>query len=874
MFKQKIRNKLIFFYFTILFSFIFIVLIFTPGIKGNLEQELRIITKNPIIIDTNKKILFNISNFYISLGDIFKSNNFEKIKININYINFDKLRKDREKSLKKGMLINPTKVDLNVEWQNKKYPAVARLKGDFNDHRNYNKQWSLKINLKNSKTILGMNEFSIQNHKSRNFPFNFLISKNLNRVGLNVPEFHTFNVNLNGYDWGLMLAEEHFTKEYLEKRKLKNNIIFKLSYEEKIKFEHLYLNKNIISNDEFKYLTKWIDIFSVDFHNKSKILKKNDIVEKKRLLNFYSLMQTLNEEIYFNDSRANNILIDKYFDVQAFARMFVSSLAWGEADFHSMSLNNTRFYINPYTLKITPIPADYDFIFLQGYKLNEIQESINKLPYFYKHLIKHKNFQISYLEAVAEFEKEFSNIFNDHQQICKQYNEICLKLFDKQKLIKNVEKLKKYNTEIFNGKRGSKNKELISNNNKNYSSLYTNHINARIFENGIIKIKNLTPYEIKVNSLEIKNKYSIEKLNIVLNPSINEIFKIEKKSKRKLNLNDVVILKYSLTNYDKVKIYELIVEDSKYLSLNKILKNNLENIINKNIFIEDKTIVFDGSEHIINNFVEFPKNYNLKILPGATLKFRKNSGFLINNGTIQINGTSASPIRLEAFENYWRGIHLIGNNKKSTIKNTIISDLDYFIHNGYFLTGGINIYKANIDISNSRFENIKSEDALNLIKSKFTINECYFDKIISDAIDIDFSNGKITNSYFSNINGDGIDTSGSEIEIFDIKFNNIGDKALSIGEKSFINAYNITINNAKIGIASKDGSKFYGKKIHITNSKLLNLAAYNKKSIYNGANIELEETSLKNKILSQFGSQISINNKIITNEKVAMKELY
>ena len=46
---------------------------------------------------------------------------------------------------------------------------------------------------------------------------------------------------MNGYDWGLMLAEEHFTSEFLELRKLKENLVFKLSNEEIIKFAHLYL---------------------------------------------------------------------------------------------------------------------------------------------------------------------------------------------------------------------------------------------------------------------------------------------------------------------------------------------------------------------------------------------------------------------------------------------------------------------------------------------------------------------------------------------------------------------------------------------------------------------------------------------------------
>ena len=53
--------------------------------------------------------------------------------------------------------------------------------------------------------------------------------------------------------------------------------------------------------------------------------------------------------------------------------MFASSLIWGESELHSTNLNNVRFYINPYDLKISPMPADYDFIFRQNMELENIK---------------------------------------------------------------------------------------------------------------------------------------------------------------------------------------------------------------------------------------------------------------------------------------------------------------------------------------------------------------------------------------------------------------------------------------------------------------------------------------------------------------------
>ena len=115
---------------------------------------------------------------------------------------------------------------------------------------------------------------------------------------LHVPKFKTVKVIFNGYDWGLMLIEEHFTKEFLENRKLKNGLIFKISNEEKMIFEHLHLNKNQkIDKGDYKVLTRWQDILNINYHNK-KVFSKNKLnLEGKDFLSKLSLIKTINNEI-------------------------------------------------------------------------------------------------------------------------------------------------------------------------------------------------------------------------------------------------------------------------------------------------------------------------------------------------------------------------------------------------------------------------------------------------------------------------------------------------------------------------------------------------------------------------------------------------
>ena len=139
---------------------------------------------------------------------------------------------------------------------------------------------------------------------------------------------------------------------------------------------------------------------------------------------------------------------------------------------------------------------------------------------------------------------------------------------------------------------------------------------------------------------------------------------------------------------------------------------------------------------------------------------------------------------------------------------------------------------------------------------------------------MDYSNGTISNSKFDNINGDAIDTSGSIVKIKNLEIENIGDKAISAGEKSTITADSIKIKNSKIGIASKDTSKFIGQRIQIKESLLFDLAAFNKKSIYKGGSINLQKSFIENKIISQFGSEIKLDKKIIDNQNIDIEYLY
>tara|TARA_B110001452_G_C15236499_1_gene428101 strand:+ start:922 stop:3606 length:2685 start_codon:yes stop_codon:yes gene_type:complete len=894
MFKNKKNYSQIFLYFFLLFGLIFLIIYKTPGLKGSIDQDLRILTENPIIVDKRFPIKQSLPNIKIAIQDLlsFKQKDFEILNIDMDFENLDELKKNRTDALKNGLLENPSKVNLELNWKGKKIRSSGRLKGDFNDHRNFNKQWSLKLNLKNSENIEGMTEFSITNHQSRSFPYNFIISKNLERMGLHVPKFKTVKVNFNGYDWGIMLMEEHFTTEFLENRKLKNNLIFKMSDEQLIRFTALYLNKGILDYDEYKILTKWQDKFNIYYHNEKRILEKELTFEKKDFLKKITLLKSINHELNLENKKTTDELVEKYIDLKSFSIMFVSSLAWGENDLHSMELHNARFYINPYTLKILPIPSDYDFIFRPYEKKYNLDEFISEsavdmltLPPFYSSIFKNKKFQKFYIESLNEFEKNIENITNDTKKICSDYNQICNNAANLNELKENIAKLQLSKNKLFDTYMKKQNEEIIINNKiyqqylkKNnfnqgkYFEMYKEHIYARFYENGDLNLYNLTTTDLYIDSVEIDDLNFKKSLDLNIKAStLTDI----KNSKLNLNLNSkansIVKINYSFKKNETKKSYQTFVEKK----INLIKKDiNFYDFTKNNISVTDNNITFENKKYIIDKPINIPEDYNLIILDGANLLFTENSYILLNKGSLKILGTKDNKVNISALKKKWGGIHVIGSGKNSEINYANFSKLDYFQNDKYSLTGGLNFYNSNVKIDNSIFTDSSSEDFINFVKSDFYVSNSTFSKTKSDAIDSDFSMGKIENSKFSDIGGDAIDTSGSIVEINKTKIFNVGDKAISAGEDSLINVLNIFIDSAKIGIASKDSSKVFGENISIKNSKSLDLTSYNKKKVYKGGLIEVKKVISDNKYLSQLNSVLTVNNKKIIEKKFNTKDLY
>ncbi|MDF1516151.1 MAG: hypothetical protein P1S60_20245, partial [Anaerolineae bacterium] len=179
-----------------------------------------------------------------------------------------------------------------------------------------------------------------------------------------------------------------------------------------------------------------------------------------------------------------------------------------------------------------------------------------------------------------------------------------------------------------------------------------------------------------------------------------------------------------------------------------------------------------GTWHVQQDLV-LPEDFGLEVTAGTTLAFAQHT-ILLSQGPLLITGTPMNPVTLTAAERTWSGIVVMKAMKESHWSNVWIQSTETIERNGWMLTGGVTFYRSPVHISDSVFQASKGEDALNIIRSQFTIEGTTFTGADSDAFDGDFVQGVIRNCRFNDIAGDAIDVSGSDLVVEDVMMDDIG----------------------------------------------------------------------------------------------------
>lgn len=761
--------------------------------------------------------------FALNFFSNFQSSKLDKVFIEINQKSILGLEMQRKLRKENGGEIPQNlrrTYPARIKNQEQIYKIKIRTKGVRNLHWYDKKTTSYKIDIRGDDRIWGLEEFSVQKPITRNYTYEYLFHELIGYVGLINIKYFFVNLFLNDQDLGVYAVEESFSKELIERHKLRNGPIFSISEE----FGEYYPNIRYELYSENYWISQYPEMTS----------------------RIFSIL---------NDIKNDDAHINNHFDLDKWARYFAIIDLTGA--YHGSLVKSVKSYYNPTTALFEPIGYDLhkgagefnDFIlldFLQESKPNCIYLCDHKDWYLKFFLDKKNNINYSFLKLYINYLKKFS----EKEFIVKFIN-----------IHKN--QLNKYNREIY---KDSSKTDKITRSGVGYFIFDNEYLHNRskmlkekisstnINEVTISKIGDILKYEdyqdtkfpLKARTLDCKTDNNKEfflagKIDIKIDQSCRKI-KIEDHigNLRIVDLNQNILMS-AKKKVDLKKKFERL-ENSHQVTKT----GDGKFIIDNDLVISENTILSKNNLFILNHQKKINIINNSTLFVEGEIYFKNNQNF----PTLIFSQDETGSI--------------IFNENNFKFENVIFDSLSSPKLNNYILYGGVNFINSDVNLNNIIVKNSKDEDGINIINSRSKIYNIFFENIISDALDVDFGEFFFKNINCKKINNDCLDVSGAEVIGEKFVAINSNDKGISVGENSKVNIDNINVKNNKIALAVKDGSVAKLNNVFFENNTY-DIALFNKKKEFEIPSLYLNDVKNLNneKILQSNKTFLKVNSEIL-----------
>ena len=762
-------------------------------------------------------------------------------------------------------------------------PIKAHFKGDWLDHLQGNK-WSLRIKIRKGKTYKRMKEFSFQTPESRYFLHEYLAHELFFEEGLLTTRYEFAPMYFNKTSRGVFAIEEHFAKQLIEYNLRREGPILKFDENPMWRGNALHKGLNPVSGWRSfpAYETSRIMAFG------SSQITKDESFKQKFLIGHSLLYQ-------FKNRLAP---VDDIFEIDKLATyLALSDLHQGK---HGAIWHNLRFYYNPISCKLEIINYDN---FTGDYEVHEREETtaLNfeqttekfKYKHFYTYFFTSKKLREAYIKEVERLSSdEYVNGF---------YTKIEPQLNEYKKLI-NIEfpnyEISRYFL-VKNAKELREDLKVIQQREENgfYDSLtiidhdeqFTTEYFPSVFPYYLNAYYHSEGNEGNEGKLRIENNNVSGIIPTRLSDGSKTLYEFEDKSVISKYGEEGQFREYNIPYFkDATHIEFKDVDSNKFYKTEltpweknlapspyqKLKSSPTSNPLQLFIAQNDTFFLKKGSYQLTEKIL-IDDNKTVIIEAGVQLDLI-NKAAIVCESPVFFIGSAANPIVVNSSDRSANGIVVLQANRKSEVYHTKFKNLNTFSYEGWTLSGAVNFYESEVHIEHSTFESNLCEDALNIVKSDFYVNKCYFNDIFADAFDSDFCTGRLSNTRFNYVGNDAIDFSTSQIKIDSCTIENISDKGISGGEGSTLWVSNTTIDKCNIGTASKDLSEVYLTNVSITNSQY-GLVALQKKPEYGPGKLITENFTMNNcemELLIEKGSSVNLNGKVIEGTKKKVAEMF
>ncbi|ABX08698.1 CotH kinase family protein [Prochlorococcus marinus] len=765
------------------------------------------------------------------LKSIYTYRKAEVLELDIKFLDYKKLEFKRNNALEKGVLQTEEGdyVDAIIKYDDKDYNVRIRLKGDRVDHFD-GKKWSFRVKVRDGKRLFGMKKFSLQTPNTRRYINEWTYHKLLKDEGVPSLRYKFVSLRLNGEDYGVYSIEEHFDKILIENNRFKEGPIISMSeaifWENKLRYKDLESKYPLYKGEGASAYSAYDDS---QYRSEPIAFQENYILKDQLLSNQFKKGSQLLEGFlkgYLTTSEA--------FDIETLAAyLALSDLANGHHGDHWINL---RFYYNPISSKL--LPVGFDSIPDNKSISKLLIERNQTLDFFMDPELVKK--YIYYLDKVSSPDYLYDFLLKNNNEY--QFNLKLLRYsFPFDRRVKDFTELLKLNSEIIRKK-------------LNPTTPLNSYLQRIDEKEVVISIGNKQRLPLEIlgidylgsNPYVLSNPYLIAgkeyesyvKYNQLTIPSIEKIPDFKNLDYNKLRVK-YRLLGANQSNFIKLKPYNRFEDDK---SLTDIMRrsSNIEDFNFLSIDNSAKRITIKPGSWVLSKPMIIPKGFTFAAKPGVNL-ILKDKATIISRSPILFLGNSTNPINISA-ESEGQGIFILEANQMSKVQFVNFTRLSSPQDEHWGLTGAITFYKSPVSIKSCLLSDFQAEDALNIVKSQFTIEDTQFINSKSDSLDVDFSNGIIENTYVLTSGNDGLDFSGSTVTLKSIFIDRAGDKAISIGEESNITGNNVLIKNSAIGFASKDKSIAKLESVDISNSDL-GFAVFQKKPEYGPGSISISKAS-------------------------------
>ncbi len=742
------------------------------------------------------------------------SNETPAIHIRVSENDLKTLQTKRDRAWSEGLLIttNDSWVAAEITEGEKTHSAKIRLKGDWLDHLRRDK-WSFRIKMDDG--LWGMREFSVQTPETRGFLREWIYHQWLLREDILSPKYRFSSVHLNGKFLGLYAVEEHFEKELVEKQDRREGVIVKFSEErfwQGVRRQFASGGKNnFIFSDELEHEQSFqsaaIESFNENQTLESPLLSSHFKRASQLMLAYKYGTQPLHQ---FIDSR----LLGRYLAIVDLTKAY-----------HSLSWHNQRWYYNPVTDRLEPIGFDgfttEEPILFAGAELIADASYQNKTPSFepFNRFFQDPEIMTHYLAALFAFTHEdyVRSLINEIEGETRHYqeelnNEYPEYYFDIHEILQRAQVVR---ANILPYEQTSVRASLLPD----------RHQSVEILNNHRVPIEITGIYSDARSYTQIDPVWVQPKAQSVRGYTLDLPFAPSR-------------IYYSIPGLDssytlRIEPWEAVKMPSSGLTSN-YTTHPLCDVLEKEIILGSGTL--DTPLVIPDGFtVVIPSGTKIDIVSGA---------FIYSRSAIHSRGDDEDHIVIHSSDG--SGSLIVMQAKEpSYFSHTHFDNLGTLDHEAYILTGGVNLYESSSDWSHCHFSNSQEEDALNIIRSDFSIRNCLFQNTAFDAFDADFCKGNVESSWFRNTGNDAMDFSGSTVTVKNVQMEAIGDKGISVGERSYVHVHEAKIISAATGVASKDQSTLTIDYIEIHNTTV-GFTAFQKKPTYGPASIEVTDYQTEN----------------------------